>query len=226
MIEVVWVLLLLVQTVCGSEETLREYLIVNQNRKVRPTQSNNQSVNIVLGLRLYQLIDVNDKEESLKISAWITMKWKDERMSWNVSEYDAEINYESNEVWKPDIVLFNSVGDEASSNIHMNQLHTDVVFNHNGEASWASPMVFTTRCRIDVEQFPFDEQHCYLKFASWTHSVKRMNVSGEEIDTRYYNSNQEWNLAGVETIRKEVEYPPATYAQVEFHIVLERRTRF
>jgi len=29
--------------------------------------------------------------------------------------------------------------------------------------------MFRSICLIDIYQFPFDEQHCYLKFGSWTY---------------------------------------------------------
>ena len=87
-----------------------------------------------------------------------------------------------------------------------------------------SQLIF--RCNIDVQEFPFDKQHCYLKFSSWTHSIDRMNVTGEEINLKYYDQNQEWKLSGTETVQKIVVYPDGTYTDVIFHIILERRSMF
>ena len=225
-----WLLILvafLIQTAgcTDDEDRLLQSLLYTYNSRSHPTTKNDESVQVGLGMELYQVIEVKEKVESLQVSAWIHMNWKDERLAWNSTEYNGikKMNLESWTIWKPDIVLFNSLKQHEG---HLNLMVTDIVINSTGDAWWSSPMLFTIRCDIEVAHFPFDKQHCYLKFASWTHSVERMNLTGEEIDTHYYNSNQEWNLAGVETIRTEEKYPSGIFAEIDFHITLERRSMF
>lgn len=210
---------------CLNEETLVKRLFDNYEKRVRPKLGNRRIVDVRLGIELYQVIEVNEKAEYLKVSAWIHLMWSDVRLSWNVSEFDnvTRINVNRHDMWTPDIVLFNSVRNDR---LHLNKMETDIRVDHNGTAWWASPMVLSTRCRIHVAQFPFDRQDCYLRFSSWTHSLERMNVTGEDIDTTYYAPNQEWKLGGVNTTSKIVQYPDGNYSDVNFHLVLERRSMF
>lgn len=48
-------------------------------------------------------------------------------------------------------------------------INTNVIVSHTGEVVWLSHGIFRSSCDIDVEFFPFDEQRCVLKWASWTY---------------------------------------------------------
>ncbi|KAI5710666.1 hypothetical protein M8J75_010548 [Diaphorina citri] len=47
--------------------------------------------------------------------------------------------------------------------------HTNVVVRHNGTCLYVPPGIFMSTCKIDITWFPFDDQHCDMKFGSWTY---------------------------------------------------------
>ena len=57
-----------------------------------------------------------------------------------------------------------------------------------------------THCPMDVTWFPFDEQHCDLKFESKTHESIELNVTlvapGVISVAGLYENNGEWELIG------------------------------
>lgn len=44
------------------------------------------------------------------------------------------------------------------------------VIYYNGLVNWAAPVIMKSHCKIDVTNFPFDEQYCKLKFGPWQYS--------------------------------------------------------
>ncbi|KAL2714245.1 nicotinic acetylcholine receptor subunit alpha6 [Vespula squamosa] len=46
---------------------------------------------------------------------------------------------------------------------------TNVVVAHNGSCLYVPPGIFKSTCKIDITWFPFDDQHCDMKFGSWTY---------------------------------------------------------
>lgn len=54
-------------------------------------------------------------------------------------------------------------------------INTNVIVRHTGEVVWLSHGIFRSSCDIDVEFFPFDEQRCVLKWASWTYDGYQVN---------------------------------------------------
>ena len=47
---------------------------------------------------------------------------------------------------------------------------TNIVANADGSMLYVPPGIFKSTCKIDITWFPFDDQHCELKFGSWTYN--------------------------------------------------------
>lgn len=43
-------------------------------------------------------------------------------------------------------------------------LMTKATLHYNGKVLWEPPAIYKSSCTINVEFFPFDEQHCTMKF--------------------------------------------------------------
>lgn len=45
---------------------------------------------------------------------------------------------------------------------------------YNGNVVWEPPAIYKSYCTINVEFFPFDQQHCAMKFGSWTYDGQQV----------------------------------------------------
>ena len=70
-------------------------------------------------------------------------------------------------ILKPDIILYNNA--EANQQHNSQLTSTNAIVTHQGNVTWLSSAIFKSSCEINVEYFPFDEQSCKMKFASWTY---------------------------------------------------------
>lgn len=43
-------------------------------------------------------------------------------------------------------------------------LLTRAIVRYDGNVTWNPPAIFRSSCQIDITYFPFDSQHCLLKF--------------------------------------------------------------
>ena len=59
--------------------------------------------------------------------------------------------------------------NSADVSSHKSSISTNVIVTSNGNVTWLSMVIFRSSCAIDVKYFPFDEQNCTMKFASWTY---------------------------------------------------------
>ena len=66
-------------------------------------------------------------------------------------------------VWQPDIVLLNN----ADGNYEV-IYQANINIQTDGLVTWIPPAIYQSTCPIDVRYFPFDQQTCKMKFASWT----------------------------------------------------------
>ena len=68
-------------------------------------------------------------------------------------------------IWRPDIILYNNADKAYESHL----TSTNGIVTNDGNVTWLSSAIFKSSCEINVEFFPFDEQSCTMKFASWTY---------------------------------------------------------
>lgn len=52
---------------------------------------------------------------------------------------------------------------------------TNVVVTHNGSCLYVPPGIFKSTCKMDITWFPFDDQHCDMKFGSWTYDGNQVH---------------------------------------------------
>ena len=85
---------------------------------------------------------------------------------------------------------------------------TKISLSYDGNNSWMAPAMFQSICRIDIKYFPFDEQHCHMKFASWAYDVSMLDVYVNYQETGIlkgiYQPSNEWDLINVVSERNEV----------------------
>lgn len=56
-------------------------------------------------------------------------------------------------------------------------LMTKATLKYTGEVNWEPPSIYKSSCEINVQYFPFDEQSCLMKFASWTYNGLQVSNS-------------------------------------------------
>ena len=98
---------------------------------------------------------------------------------------------------------------------------------------WLYPALIKTTCTLNVKYFPFDSQHCEIKFISWTFSGFQLDIVYNETDfgnaVYYVPDNQEWVVDPViDAVRNEEIYAccPEPYPDVTFTIHMKRGSLF
>ncbi|XP_052101770.1 acetylcholine receptor subunit alpha-like 1 isoform X1 [Mytilus californianus] len=213
------------------------------SKLIRPVDSNLQRLTVKVGLRLSQLLDMDEKNQIMTTSVWLRQEWFDQRLKWNPSEYGGikMTHIPSDHLWRPDMLLYNNAdGDFVVT------LLTKATVHFDGKIIWEPPVIYKSYCPIDVEYFPFDMQECFMKFGSWTYDGHELDlqhicdaqaVYNEEtkekvitwgIDIKDFYPNVEWDIINVTARRKEKFYPccPEPYPDITFNITLRRRTLF
>lgn len=56
---------------------------------------------------------------------------------------------------------------------------TKVVITNEGLVSLNVPTIIESSCKIHVDNYPFDQQNCELKFGSWTYDAAGIKLTLE-----------------------------------------------
>ncbi|XP_063046432.1 neuronal acetylcholine receptor subunit non-alpha-2-like [Engraulis encrasicolus] len=198
------------------EDLLLRTLFKEYQRWVRPTQHANDTITVRFGLKISQLVDVDEKNQLMTTNVWLWQEWIDHKLRWNPDDYGGitSIRVPSESIWLPDIVLYENADGRFEGS-----LMTKAIVKHSGVITWTPPASYKSACTMDVTFFPFDRQNCSMKFGSWTYdgSMVDLVLTDTQVDRKDFFDNGEWEIlraTGLKGSRRDdvLSYPFVTYS--------------
>ncbi|XP_023965053.1 neuronal acetylcholine receptor subunit beta-3 isoform X2 [Malaclemys terrapin pileata] len=94
--------------VAENEDALLRHLFHGYQKWVRPVENSNDTIKVLFGLKISQLVDVDEKNQLMTTNVWLKQEWTDHKLCWNPEDYGGitAIRVPSESLWLPDIVLF------------------------------------------------------------------------------------------------------------------------
>ncbi|KAI3380730.1 hypothetical protein SNEBB_001552 [Seison nebaliae] len=205
---------------------------------VRPVENATDILTVKIGLRLFQLVDIDEKHQIMSTNVWLKHEWIDHKLKWIPSSYGniSHMYLPSDKIWKPDVVLYNNADGS-----YVVTTKTKATVYNTGKIIWEPPVIYKSYCQIRVEYFPFDEQDCYMKFGTWSYDgqaidLQHISNTGEDDnhtvklgwDLSEYYPNVEWDVMSIPAARyvKKYECCSELYIDIKFNITLRRKTLF
>ncbi|MBN3326159.1 ACHN3 protein, partial [Atractosteus spatula] len=207
------------------EDALLKNLFRGYQKWVRPVQHSNDTITVRFGLKISQLVDVDEKNQLMTTNVWLLQEWVDYKLRWNPEDYGGitSIRVPSENIWLPDIVLYENADGRFEGS-----LMTKVIVRSNGTILWTPPASYKSSCTMDVTFFPFDRQNCSMKFGSWTYDGNMVDLVlvDDHVDRKDFFDNGEWeilNATGMKGNRKDGMY---AYPFVTYSFILKRLPLF
>jgi len=184
------------------------------------------NVKTKFGLSLLNL-KVNKEEGILEADVWFKYAWKDSRLQWdNISTGVNVLRVGSDEIWKPDITLYNTanIGEMAKC------WNSQPLIYASGDALWVPPCRISTYCNFTLDEFPLAEQKCTFKFGSWVYDGYILDLqlydNTGKADIDYFASNK-WNIVSNVAKREEKFYPCCAepYPEITYTFGIQRKQK-
>ncbi|XP_022091688.1 neuronal acetylcholine receptor subunit alpha-10-like isoform X1 [Acanthaster planci] len=223
------VLLLQLDKVSAADQNVSSLIrdmFSDYNRLVRPVKNSSDPIIVDFYFYFAHVLDMNEREQTLSSSIWLTLFWQDDYMTWDPDDYGGVYMFKvpSKEVWLPDIYFYQNAELQTKNFLQGSMVK---VFSE-GKIMWGAPVNFKGYCLLDVRYFPFDHQVCEMKFGPWQHNGKEIIMMGKG-DKSVFNSNGEWDMTGINT-SNNVEYypddPGIPFTDCKFTIMFTRRSEF
>ncbi|KJH40918.1 Neurotransmitter-gated ion-channel ligand binding domain protein [Dictyocaulus viviparus] len=99
------------------ERRLYTKLINEYNKLARPVKNESEPVMVLLGLDFQQILDIDEKHQIMHSNVWLRLSWIDHYLTWDPAEYGniREVRLPISSIWKPDVLLYNSVDQQFDS---------------------------------------------------------------------------------------------------------------
>ncbi|XP_060567756.1 acetylcholine receptor subunit beta-type acr-2-like [Ruditapes philippinarum] len=148
----------------SSGHAVWEHLFLNNsyNNGVRPVKQWATPTVAEVGMAVIALIDFDEVKQTIILTSKLTLSWKDEYLVWNPHSFEniTHIHVPQSQVWKPFIILENSVAKYSD----MGSPSVQIIVHADGNVIWNPVEIFQYTCTADVRQFPFDTQTCSMVF--------------------------------------------------------------
>ncbi|XP_019616650.1 PREDICTED: uncharacterized protein LOC109464153 [Branchiostoma belcheri] len=143
------------------------------NREVSPTTS--------LKMRAYvvKIITLDEKEEQIVTSFKAEYIWRDDRLSWDPTDYGSlhHLHVSDDLVWKPTLTLQGNADTRYSGGFPA----TEVDIDFEGEVIWPVESLAKTTCDLDPFHFPQDNMTCAVCWrAVGEYTIGCSNSTSEE----------------------------------------------
>ncbi|KAM9818493.1 neuronal acetylcholine receptor subunit beta-3a [Syngnathus typhle] len=207
------------------EDALLRNLFRGYQKWVRPVQHANDTITVRFGLKISQLVDVDEKNQLMTTNVWLWQEWVDVKLKWNPDEYGGitSTRVPSETIWLPDIVLYENADGRFEGS-----LMTKAIVRWDGTITWTPPASYKSSCTMDVTFFPFDRQNCSMKFGSWTYDGNMVDLVlvDHYVDRKDFFDNGEWeilNATGTKGNRRDGVY---WYPFITYSFILKRLPLF
>lgn len=216
------------------EHLIRQDLLDNYDRKVRPVLRGKKSVKVQFALRIGRLVKVDNQEQLVILDTWVIQRWDNEFLTWNISDYgDVDrVHFEPREIWVPDIALFNNGDDDINLAGGPSKFVTDVAVDHTGKCSWGGPATFKVSCRMKIDLWPFDQQECQLAFGSFSYgeNLLKLNLFKDQSNfaTRFVESG-DWEIKNITAAISSTDHGeccPFNFSEVVYTLTMERKSLY
>ncbi|XP_036419628.1 5-hydroxytryptamine receptor 3A-like [Colossoma macropomum] len=187
---------------------------------VRPVKDWSSPLSLYLDLHVLKILDVNEKEETVKLHIRLSQRWRDEFVSWDPSWYGGLPNFTvpTSRLWTPDITIKEAIA------IHRQYSEGYVCVEWTGWVNRVEDIVLTLHCDLAMLLFPFDQQKCNITLYPQLHTEQDVILY---VDTRGRSEfdrkgHGEWDLMEV----KVYTYSLKQYSQLSFQVELGRYSLF
>ena len=205
---------------------LEKELMENYSTNVIPLETQDARLRINASFYLLYVVDLDEREQVLKSTTWLSLTWKDPSLSWETKPKYSNVSViylEQHQIWRPDFILLNSVEN-------LKLLGSDkvgVTVKRDGTVIWEPGQTFVSLCEVNIQMYPFDSQECSFWFGSW---VYFNNIEGvlktSNIGMNAYQENGKWEVIGSYASSSLVQYDYYSQPTMKFTLKLRRRRTY
>ncbi|CAD5218986.1 unnamed protein product [Bursaphelenchus okinawaensis] len=123
----------------------------------RPVYTLKEVSHIHVRAALYQVVDLDQRNNLATISAYFDVWWHDPFLAWNSTAFEAEVTFvPARWVWKPEFYFFHSIQGRTPEY----DAEATAEITSNGTVRMFIPITSRALCPINVKYFPYDIQNC------------------------------------------------------------------
>ena len=214
----------------ASKETLlHDKLLKTYNKNVRPVHRRNATINVVVHMWWpgFVMDEVNLLKATVWGHVWTEIRWKDDLLAWNASDYDDvdTVSVYSKDIWLPDITLGSSIKGQVFK-LNPENVGRALVWSSGVVKIWPA-LYIGVGFDLFVYKYPFDMHECAIKITSWSYTSEQVSIKfseGTEFNMGQANQgNGHWEIVNVRVENITLNDGKIFMDQAHYYFTLKRK---
>ncbi|XP_048761173.1 neuronal acetylcholine receptor subunit alpha-10-like [Ostrea edulis] len=200
----------------------------NYTSTIRPHCSE-RAVNVTIDVGLREIVDLSEKQETIKLKIWVRLNWEDCNLKWNTTDFGgiSKMVVPYDKLWIPDVTLLEGI-NEIANMPGMKQYRT--LITNLGKVHYQFPTTVHMSCGMNIAKFPYDYQICTMTFGSWIHTFTGIEMfSKSDIGnlTSFIN-DQEWIVVRLQAAKITELYNccDEPFSSISYKLVIKHKATF
>ncbi|XP_069992880.1 glycine receptor subunit alpha-2 isoform X1 [Penaeus vannamei] len=146
------------------------------DRRATPTNHLNNATTVTCELYIRSFGSIDPNSMDYQVDLYLRQSWVDERLNHDDIKQPLDLNDPNlvKAIWKPEVYFPNAKHAEFQFVTVPNVL---VRINPNGEILYMLRLKLVFACMMELSKFPLDSQVCTMEIASFSKTMKELNLS-------------------------------------------------
>lgn len=209
---------------CYTSDDVKRFLedkTPNYNKGIRPIVNQSATMYVDIAFNLVAIQEFDEVKQTMSLTGFFVASWNDEFMQWDPVQYGGMtyVTLETEQFWKPNIVLGNSAGKIEKLTENWNVIN----FIYNGTTNFLFADAFSVACNVDITYYPWDKQTCGLYVSVLPYATLEIFLvnTNKKLLSTYFTENGAWTF-----VDSDVKYLDETKTTLNFSITIERKPLF
>ena len=182
---------------------------------------------VAVGVYIINFAGIDEPKENYQIVGYLTAKWQDKRLAFNAKKLglSEKVYNDKDQVWHPDLEIFNQVGARNSSRIQ-------IKITPSGNVSYIESFDATVSSDLQLRRFPFDSQSLRLIIDSFQYHNKEVLFLPDKdkigVNREPFVTLSEWTIKDVKYAQTDQFFPQdkKTYSRLNIFFDIQRNSGF
>ncbi|XP_068711324.1 gamma-aminobutyric acid receptor subunit beta-3-like isoform X2 [Montipora foliosa] len=206
---------------------LLEIVFRNYDKRIRPFYGV-QTLHLDLEMLILSFGEISETSMDFEVDLYLGQFWQDPRLAFGINRTIILGGASCEKLWLPDTFFVNSIDTRIRKMVFSNKkVWIDL---SNGSMMLSARLVTKNSCKLDLRNYPLDEQTCHLAFESFSYEAidltyKWRSEIGSDIFI-YDNEMAQFDIVSAKRYLKHPVYHSPTFSGLTATIIFRRRSMY
>ncbi|XP_074612126.1 gamma-aminobutyric acid receptor subunit beta-2-like [Acropora palmata] len=191
---------------------LLDAVFKNYDKRIRPFYEV-KSLKVDMDLLILSFGELSETQMEFSVDLYMAQFWQDPRLGFDINQTIILSGDATDKLWVPDTFIINSIDTKIHKLVSINKKAW--IHLQNGTIMLVLRFTARSSCKVDLRDYPLDDQICHLAFESFSFEEKDLNLTWRQpLGTDIFIYDKEMAQFDILTARRRGKHP--TYHSEQF----------